>query len=57
MGAALTRAVNETEVKARVEEQGCDVIAATAEESRRFIAAEIEKWGQVIRQNDIRADS
>lgn len=57
MHAALTRALAEPEVKARIEEQGCDVIAAPAEESRRFIAAEIEKWGQVIRQNDIRADS
>lgn len=57
MHAAITQAVSEAEVKGRIEEQGCDVIASSPEECRRFVAAEIERWGQVIRQNDIRADS
>jgi tripartite-type tricarboxylate transporter receptor subunit TctC len=57
MHAAITQAVSESDVKGRIEEQGCDVIASSPEECRRFVAAEIERWGQVIRQNDIRADS
>jgi tripartite-type tricarboxylate transporter receptor subunit TctC len=57
MHAALAQAVGETEVKARIEEQGCDVVASSPEAARQFVAAEIERWGQVIRQNDIRADS
>jgi tripartite-type tricarboxylate transporter receptor subunit TctC len=57
MHAAITQAVGEAEVKSRIEEQGCDVIASSPEECRRFVAAEIERWGAVIRQNDIRADS
>lgn len=57
MHAAITQAVSEAEVKARIEEQGCDIVASSPEECRRFVAAEIERWGQVIRQNDIRADS
>ena len=32
-------------------------VASTPEECRRFIQAEIEKWGKVIRDNNIRADS
>ncbi len=57
MHAAITQAVQEAEVKARIEEQGCDILASSPEECRRFVAAEIDRWGQVIRQNDIRADS
>jgi len=57
MQAAITQAVTDAEVKARIEEQGCDVVASSAEECRAFVAAEIERWGAVIRQNDIRADS
>ena len=57
MQEALARVLNEPEVKNRIEDQGCDVVASSAEVCRRFLAAEIEKWGQVIRANDIRADS
>ena len=57
MQAALTQVLNEPEVKARIEEQGCDIRASDPETCRRFVAAEIERWGAVIRQNDIRADS
>jgi tripartite-type tricarboxylate transporter receptor subunit TctC len=57
MHAAITQAVNDPEVKAKIEEQGCDVQASSPEEARRFVANEIERWGRVIRENDIRADS
>ncbi len=57
MHAALAQVLREPEVRARIEEQGCDVAASSPEECRRFVTAEIERWGQVIRQNNITADS
>ena len=57
MHEVLAGVLNEPEVKAKIEEQGADVVASTPEEGRRFIGAEIEKWGKVIRDNNIRADS
>jgi hypothetical protein len=32
------------------------VVASSAEECAAFLAGEIERWGRVIRDNDIRAD-
>lgn len=57
MHEALSRVLNEPEVKNRIEEQGCDIVASTPEECRRFMEAEIAKWGRVITDNNIRADS
>ena len=57
MHAALKQVLNEPEVKARIEEQGCDIVASSPEECRTFVAAEIERWATVIRQNNIRMDS
>lgn len=57
MQEALVGAVNDPEVKAKIEEQGCDVQASSSEACGRFLAAEIEKWGRVIRANHITADS
>ncbi len=57
MHEALAGVLKEPEVKAKVEEQGADVVASTPDECKRFIAAEIEKWGKVIRDNNISADS
>ena len=57
MHAALTQVLADPETKAKIEEQGADVVAGSSEECAAFIRAEIEKWGKVIRDNDIRADS
>ncbi len=57
MHEALTRTLAEPEIRGRIEEQGCDVIAGSPAECGRFLAAEIEKWGRVIRENNIRVDS
>jgi tripartite-type tricarboxylate transporter receptor subunit TctC len=57
MHAAITQAVADPETKARIEEQGCDIRASSQAEARAFVANEIERWGQVIRQNNIRTDS
>ncbi len=57
MHAALTQVLNEPEVKARIEEQGCDIVASTPAVASTFVASEIERWGKVIRDNNIRLDS
>jgi tripartite-type tricarboxylate transporter receptor subunit TctC len=57
MHEALAGVLAEPETKAKVEEQGADVVASTPDECKRFIQAEIGKWGKVIRDNNIRADS
>ena len=43
------------EIRTRIEEQGADVAAGGPERCRRFLNAEVSKWGQVIRDNNITA--
>jgi tripartite-type tricarboxylate transporter receptor subunit TctC len=57
MNEALTQALADPEVKAKIEEQGCDIVASDPAACSRFLATEIEKWGKVIRDNNIRTDS
>ncbi|MCQ4162828.1 tripartite tricarboxylate transporter substrate-binding protein [Roseomonas sp. GC11] len=57
MHAALVKALADPVVRQKIEEQGADVTASTPEACARFLQAEITKWGRVIRDNDIRADS
>ncbi|MBK1659508.1 Bug family tripartite tricarboxylate transporter substrate binding protein [Paracraurococcus ruber] len=57
MQEALAQALADPEVRGKIEEQGADVRATGAEEARQFLAGEIGRWGQVIRANNIRADS
>ncbi len=57
MQEALAQALADPQVKARIEEQGADVIASSPTECRDFLASEIEKWGKVIRDNNITADA
>ena len=57
MQAALATTLSTPEVRNRIEEQGADVVASGAERTRRFLNAEVEKWGRVIRDNNITVDS
>ena len=57
MGDAVTRVLAMPEVRGRIEEQGADVVGSGAERCRRFLNAEVVKWGQVIRDNNITADT
>jgi tripartite-type tricarboxylate transporter receptor subunit TctC len=56
MNEALVQVLNEPALKNRIEEQGCDVVASTAEQYGQFLAGEIAKWGRVIRANGITAE-
>jgi tripartite-type tricarboxylate transporter receptor subunit TctC len=57
MREALARSLADPEVKSKIEEQGADVVASDPEACGRFISNEIDRWGQVIRGANIRADS
>ena len=57
MGDAVQQVLTMPEVRDRLEGMGADVIAGGAERCRRFMNAEIQKWGRVIRDNNITADS
>jgi tripartite-type tricarboxylate transporter receptor subunit TctC len=57
MHEALTQALADGDVRSRIEEQGCDVWATGPDECGRFLSREIERWGKVIRDNKISADS
>ena len=57
MSEAVMRVMYLPEVRDRIEEMGADVLAGGAERARRFLNAEVTKWGQVIRSNNITADS
>jgi tripartite-type tricarboxylate transporter receptor subunit TctC len=57
MNEALVQVLNEPAIKNRIEEQGCDIVASTPEQTARFLEVEIAKWARVITENNIRADS
>jgi tripartite-type tricarboxylate transporter receptor subunit TctC len=48
--------VRENDIKARFDEMGIVPVGSTAEEFDAFIAAEIAKWGKVIREANVKAD-
>jgi tripartite-type tricarboxylate transporter receptor subunit TctC len=42
--------------KTLVETLGMDVAAASPEDTQKFLLAQIERWGKVVRENNIRAE-
>ncbi|MBL8675078.1 MAG: tripartite tricarboxylate transporter substrate binding protein [Rhodospirillales bacterium] len=57
MNAELRRILGEPAVKQRLADQlGMDIWASSPEEMRAFVAAEIDRWGKVVRENGIKAD-
>ena len=57
MAEALAATLTTPEVRNKLEEQGADVVGSGPERTRRFLNAEIQKWGQVIRDNNITSES
>ncbi len=56
MQQALRQVLAEPAVQARMADQGAEITATTPAETQTFIAAEIARWGEVIRSNNIRAE-
>jgi tripartite-type tricarboxylate transporter receptor subunit TctC len=57
MSDAVVRVMAMPEVRDRIESMGADVAGSGPERCRRFLNAEVDKWGRVIRDNNITADS
>ncbi len=57
MQQAVALALQDANVQARMNDQGADIVAASPAQTEAFVLAEIEKWGAVIRDNNIRAES
>lgn len=56
MAGLLAQILAEPETRARVEQQGMDVLAVSGEGFANFAAAETERWARVVRANNIRLD-
>jgi tripartite-type tricarboxylate transporter receptor subunit TctC len=56
LNAAFNAALAEPELQARLAQFGAVVMTTTPAEFGKFIAAEIEKWGKVVKFADIHAD-
>ena len=55
--AELRKVLAEPAVKARLADQlGIDIWASSPDEMRTFVEGEIERWGKVVKDNDIKAD-
>jgi len=54
--AALVGALNDPQVKAKLQEQGFEIVANTPEQFAKFQAAEFARWKQVIETGKITAD-
>ncbi|MDB5413008.1 MAG: Tripartite-type tricarboxylate transporter, receptor component TctC [Rubritepida sp.] len=55
--AALHQVLSETPVQTRMADQGAQIVASTPAGTEAFMRNEIAKWGEVIRANNIRAES
>jgi tripartite-type tricarboxylate transporter receptor subunit TctC len=56
LSAALRNALAQPETAARFTAQGARVIGGTPAEAAAFIAAEIDRWAEVVRRADIKPD-
>lgn len=57
MQAAVAQTLQDPQVQARMADQGAEIVASTPAETEAFARAEVEKWGAVIRENNIRPES
>jgi tripartite-type tricarboxylate transporter receptor subunit TctC len=55
--AELARIVNQPDVRKQLAEtQGMDLAASSPEALQKFVAGEMDRWGKVVRDNNVRAD-
>lgn len=57
MQQAVAQALQDPTVQARMADQGADIVASSPGQTEAFVREEVEKWGKVIRDNNIRAES
>ena len=49
-------ALRQPEMTQRVREQGFEVVASTPDSAQKFIAAEVERWGKLVRDAGIKSE-
>lgn len=54
--ADMTRALGSADVKSKFENMGVDPLPSTPEALREFTRSEIEKWGRLVKEADIRSE-
>jgi len=56
MNEALNEVTTSPEVAKRLDAQGIDVVGGTPEAARVFIERQMDIWGRVVKDNNIKAD-
>jgi tripartite-type tricarboxylate transporter receptor subunit TctC len=56
INAEVVAALTQPDVAQRVRDQGFDVVADTPQEAQAFMSAEVERWGKLVREANIRAE-
>jgi tripartite-type tricarboxylate transporter receptor subunit TctC len=55
--AELVKALNQPELRKQLTETlGMDLVVSTPEAFQKFVSGEVERWGKVVKDNNIRAD-
>ena len=49
-------ALRQPDMMQKVRDQGFDVVASTPDNAQNFIAAEVERWGKLVRNANIKTD-
>lgn len=56
INAEVVRVLKQPDTAERVREQGFDIVANSADAAQSFMAAEVERWGKLVREANIKAD-
>jgi tripartite-type tricarboxylate transporter receptor subunit TctC len=56
INAGVVGVLKQPDMAEKVREQGFDVVANTPAEAQSFMAAEVERWGKLVREANIKAD-
>jgi tripartite-type tricarboxylate transporter receptor subunit TctC len=55
--AELTKAFDQADLRKQLTEQmGMDLVISTPDVLQKFLVAEIARWGNVVKENNIRAE-
>jgi tripartite-type tricarboxylate transporter receptor subunit TctC len=56
INAEVARVLKQPDIAERVRDQGFDIAAGPPEEAQRFMASEVERWGKLVREANIKVD-
>ena len=56
MNAELNKIMKQADMAKRLDTQGIDVVGGTPDQAREFIEKQMDIWGKVVRDNNIKAD-